>query len=186
METGMRADRNPQTSGNGRHPCALPSTEGAAAPDRAEVREHAETKDPDSLQRLLEQIRALGEYVSYSVAARTDSLKLGLREAVLAIALGALAFVLIVGLSIAAGYFVLSGLAGGLSVLFGDRAWLGNLVAGLLLLAGLGGGLSYSVARHGRTARERTVDKYEERRARQKKRFGRSVSDGFAVTSPDE
>jgi hypothetical protein len=103
-------------------------------------------------------------------------MKLSLRSTVLRLVLAALGFVSLGGLLVTAGWFVVSGTAGGLGVLFGDRWWLGNLVAGILFLAGLGLGIYLAVAKGKRTFLERTVKKYETRQARQQSEFGRSAS----------
>ena len=130
----------------------------------------------DGLKLLVNQFHELGEYFSHFVTAKTDSIKLSLRGTVLRLVLAALGFVVLSGFLVIAGWFVLSGVAGGLGVLFGDRWWLGNLVTGILFLSGLGLGMFYAVARSKRTFLERTVTKYETRKARQQSEFGHSAS----------
>jgi hypothetical protein len=130
--------------------------------------------------------RELREYFSFYVAAKTDSVKLSLRNIVLWIGLAALGFVAVAALIISASWFVLSGTAEGLGVLFGDRLWAGNLTTGLLLLAALGLGMYYTVSKRMNTSRERTVQKYEERQARQREEFGRDVSDQAAATTSEK
>jgi hypothetical protein len=95
---------------------------------------------------------------------------------VLWIASAALGFVTVAALIISASWFILSGMAQGLGVLFGDRLWLGKMTTGLLLAAALGLGMYYAVSKRIRASRERTVQKYEERQARQREQFGRDVS----------
>ena len=58
----------------------------------------------------------------------------------------AMGFVTVAGLMVIAIWLLLSGIAEGLGVLFGDRPWLGNAVTGFLLGAGLGLGMHYTVA----------------------------------------
>ena len=182
----MRVDRNSKISGNGRHTAEQPPTGETSAPKADENLEHRETTEIAALRLLLDQFRRLGEHFSYYVAAKTDSVKLSLRSTVVRMTLGALGFVSVAGLILIASWFVLNGIAGGLGGLFGERSWLGSIIAGLLLLAGLGGGMYYAVRRHARTARKRTVEKYEKRQAQQQKRFGRSVSDGASATSSEK
>ena len=182
----MRVDRNSKTSGNGRHTAEQPPTGETSAPKADENLEHRETTEIAALRLLLDQFRRLGEHFSYYVAAKTDSVKLSLRSTVVGMTLGALGFVSVVGLILMASWFVLNGVAGGLGALFGERPWLGSIIAGLLLLAGLGGGMYYALGRHARTARDRTVQKYEERRTQQPAQFGGSVSDGAEVTSSEK
>jgi hypothetical protein len=119
----------------------------------------------------------LGEYFSYYLSAKADGAKLVLRNALFSLALAALAFIVVASLSVAAIWFVLNGTAQGLGVLFGNRPWAGSLLTGLLLAEGLGGGICSIVIRLKKTARERTVAKYENRQSRQQVRYGHNVAD---------
>jgi hypothetical protein len=148
-------------------------TEGAAAPESTDDFEQEELRERDALERLLQQFRELGDYFSYYAAARTDGVKLCLRNGALWIALAALAFVAVGGLVLGASWFLLSGIAEGLGVVLGASAWAGKIVAGFLLLAGLGLGLYCTVTRWKTTSRNRTAKKYDDRQAQ----FGRKVSD---------
>lgn len=132
----------------------------------------------DGMRLVCEQIRELKENFLCYVSARVDGVKLRLREVVVRTALALLAFVTIGGLFFAAGWFTLSGLAGGLGVLFGDRVWLGNLVTGVLSMAGLGLGVYYAAAKQRRNALKVTIEKYEKRRDRHGAESGHRVDDG--------
>jgi hypothetical protein len=116
---------------------------------------------PDELKLLLKQFRDLGEYFSYFVTAKTDSVKLSLRYVILYVVFAALGFVTVGGLIVIASWLMLSGVAEGLAELFGNRSWAGSLMTGFLLLAGLGLGTYYTLAHRNRIARERTAQKYE-------------------------
>lgn len=146
------------------------------APKATTEFEEGATSPLDGLKLLLKQFRELKEYFLHFLAAKTDSIKLALRSTVLWLVLAALGFVSLSGLLVAAGWLMLSGTAGGLGVLFGDRWWLGNLVTGILFLAGLGLGIYVALAKSKGTSRERTVKKYEIRQAQQQSEFGRSAS----------
>jgi flagellar basal body-associated protein FliL len=139
--------------------------------------------EPDALKLLVKQLHELGEYVSYYVTAKTDSAKLSLRNTVLWISFAVLGFVIVAGLIITAAWFLLNGIAEGVSVLFGGRLWVGNIVTGVLLLVGLGFAMYYTVAARRMTSRERMVRKYEQRQARQQAQFGRNVHDPTADTA---
>ncbi|MBI3863348.1 MAG: hypothetical protein HY290_15770 [Planctomycetia bacterium] len=137
------------------------------------------------MQLLLRQFRELGAYCSYYLTARADSARLGLRNALVSLTLAALAFVVVASLSVTAIWFVLNGAAEGLGVLFGNRHWAGSLLTGSLLAAGLGGGMWCIVIRLKKTARERTVAKYENRNSRQQARYGHNVADRAVANGPD-
>lgn len=172
----MIADQYSQTNPKSALKVEQRSTTDAPAQDPSTEFEEGAMSAGDGLKLLLEQVRELKEYFSHFLAAKTDSAKLALRSTVLRLVLALLGFVLLSGLLITAGWFVLSGTAGGLAILFGGRWWLGNLVTGILFLAGLGFGIYIVVAKSKRTSRERTVAKYETRQAQQESEFGRSVS----------
>jgi hypothetical protein len=172
----MRASRNSHTTSNGQYPAALRSARAAPTPKERDDREQGERSEAEGLKLPLKHCRELGEYFSYYVTAKADSVKLSLRAMVLWIASAALGFVTVAALIISASWFILSGMAQGLGVLFGDRLWLGKMTTGLLLAAALGLGMYYAVSKRIRASRERTVQKYEERQARQREQFGRDVS----------
>jgi hypothetical protein len=130
-------------------------------PDNTDDREQQERTIPDELKVLLKQFRELGESFSYFVTAKTDSVKLSLRHVVLWMVLAALGFVAVSGLIVIASWLILSGIADGLSGLFGNRSWAGSFTTGILLLAGLWLGTCYTVANRNRIAREMTAKKYE-------------------------
>lgn len=134
----------------------------------------------DALKLLRKQTCELKEYFSYFVAAKTDSVKLRLRNTALWALLSTLGLVSLSGLLIIAGWFLLNGMAGGFTVLFGDRLWLGDLATGFLSFIGLGLGMYYAVAKRMSISRKRVIQKYEERQTRQQTEFGRSVCDQAA------
>jgi len=136
-----------------------------------------ELTEREGLKLLLKQFQELREYVSYYAAARTDSVKCSVRNAIRQIALAALSFVAVAGLIVLASWFVLTGISQGVGALFGDRAWIGALLTGVLALAGVGLGMSCAASIRRNAARKRTVRKHDTRQARQRARFGRDVHD---------
>jgi hypothetical protein len=156
------------------------ATEEAPLPHATDKLEQSGMTTPDVLKLLLKQARELKEYFSYYVAAKTDSAKLRLQDTLLWMVFAALGFVMLGGFLVTASWFVLSGIAGGLGVLCGDRLWIGNIVTGVWALAALGLGVYYVVAKHQKAARERTTALYDNRQAQQQADFGHNVSERAA------
>lgn len=105
--------------------------------------EQSETTELAALKLLLKQFNELREHLSHYVTARSDGIKLALRNTLLWIALSALGLVAVSGLIITASWFMLSGTAEGLGVLCGGRLWVGKIIAGCLVLAGFGLAMYY-------------------------------------------
>jgi hypothetical protein len=131
----------------------------------------------EGLKLLLKQFQELLEYVAYYAAAKTDSVKCAVRDAIRQTVLAALGFVTLAGLIVMASWLVLSGVAQGAGALFGDRAWIGTLITGVLALAGIGVGMLCVISLRQNASRKGTVRKHETRNARQRARFGRDVRD---------
>lgn len=187
----MSADRYSRKPSNGQHPpahrsaedvAASQATEDVSAPHETDDLEPGAVAEPGVLKLLVKQLHELEEYASYYVAAKTDSARLSLRNAVLRMSFAVLGFVVIAGLIITGAWFVLEGTAEGVSALFGGRLWVGNIVTGALLLVGMGLALYCAVAIRRTASRKRVVRKYEQRQARQRARFGRSAAEPTAVT----
>jgi hypothetical protein len=138
------------------------------------------------MRLMLEQLHELGEYVSYFLKAKTDSIKFSLRKTLLRIVLAGLGIVAFAVTIVTGIWLLFSGLADGLAVLFGGRPWVGNSLTGMLLLAGVGFVAYRMVVAGERAARERTVEQYEKRQAQQQKRFGRNVSGASAAAASEK
>jgi hypothetical protein len=182
----MRANRKSHTSANGQHAPKQPDDTNGAAPQADDDHKPTEGPEPDVLKLLLKQFRQLGEYFSYYVTAKTDSVKLSLRKTLLWIVLAALGFVAVVALMVTASWLLLTGIAEGLGALFGDRTWVGNLLTGALVLAGLALGTYYTLAIRARSSQERTFAKYEKLQARQEARAGHDAADDAAATTAEK
>ena len=76
---------------------------------------------------------------------------------------------------VTAAVLVIQGIAAGLTVLCGGRAWAGDLLAGVLVLAAVGLGMFAAVRSVLRASRRRTLEKYEHRRKQQREELGRDV-----------
>ena len=173
----MNADRNTQAPSNGKCAPKHRSNGNASTPEETDDPEQGRTSEVDALKLLLKQFHELREYFSYYVTAKTDGVKLSLRNISLWMVLASLGFIAVGGLIVTANWFVLSGAAEGLGLLYGGRSWAGKITAGLLSLAILGLCMCYTAAKRKIASRERTVQKYEKRQAEQQAEFGRNVLD---------
>ena len=123
-----------------------PSTMHDSAPKTNGDHKPSRLTGPDRLKRPPRQLRKSREYRAYRVDAKNGRAHRPVRKSRFPAALAAMGFVAVAGLMVIAIWSLLSGIAEGLGVLFGDRPWLGNAVTGFLLLAGRGLGMYYTVA----------------------------------------
>ena len=86
------------------------------------------------LERLLRHFSELAEHLAHYLNAKADSLRLTARGALFRVELKIVGILATAGAIVAGVTLVFIGAAGGLTRLFGDRSWLGELSAGLLLL----------------------------------------------------
>jgi membrane protein implicated in regulation of membrane protease activity len=116
----------------------------------------------------------LAEYLSYYISAKTDAIKVTVRNVGLYAALGVVG--LLAGATFVASAVVLVcfGIAAGLAKLFGS-VWAGALVAGVLFLVLLGAGALLGLRMMTKGSRERTVQKYGSRQQQQRTEFGTDV-----------
>jgi hypothetical protein len=156
----MDANASPQTNGD---QTAADATQRQATPG------------PHPLDPLIASLKALQAYVSYYLAIRTESLKVKIRQAALMAAMGLLGLLAGAGLVIYAVVLLLSGIAEGLTVLFGNRAWAGDLLTGGLFLAIVFGGMYAGMRIWTKISWRKTEEKYERRRNQQRADLGRDV-----------
>ena len=130
---------------------------------------------PDALAAVFKQLAEAIEYLAYLLAAEVDRVKLKIRRLVVMAILGAIAGVAglaFVGCTV---WLLLSGIAGGVGALFGDRFWLGGIVTSLVILV-VGAGAAWIFLRRRKSAGMKSArQRYEKRQAAQKTRFGREV-----------
>jgi len=127
---------------------------------------------PSNGVRLLwEQARELKALLADYRAAKSDGVKLSLRNLILGIAFAAMSCITVSGLLIIAGWFVMGGLVGGLSLLFGDRLWLGSVTTGLLAAALVLLAMRTILNTIKRASLERTHAEHERRNERQRQRL---------------
>lgn len=100
-------------------------------------------------------------------SARADLLKLQARRKAVTIALAVIGAVAGIASVVQCVGLMLGGVAGGLTVLFGDRVWAGQLATGLLVPAlGITGFILWQ-RRQTADTRRRTIEKYERRRTQE-------------------
>lgn len=124
---------------------------------------------------LMDQLRELREVVSTYAAARTDSIRLAVREILLSLFLTAITFVSVSAAIVFAIWFFLRGASMAFDQLLGGPSWVGPAATGALALMGIVLGLHFTIARRKNASRESIVHKYETRLARQSADFGRDI-----------
>jgi hypothetical protein len=163
-----------------------PTPDSTASRDESSRRgPEAERSDTGEPKEWLQPFRELLEYFSYYLSAKADGLRLRGRRALFRVEVELVAVLGAAGAVVAAVTLIARGAAEGLTELFGNRAWLGNLTAGVALLGCVAlvmGGWAYW---WNKTSRERTIQKYEERKRQQQARFGRNVA-GRSASDRDE
>lgn len=138
----------------------------------------------DGLKLLYRQMCELADECSYYVTAQADRLKLSARLLAVRAVTAGLVCLALVAVIVLATWLALVGLAEGLSVLCGDRAWAGKLLAGTLVLGSLA--LANVILRAWLTysSRKGTVEKYDELQERRRRR--RDHDDAGPAEAPND
>jgi hypothetical protein len=144
---------------------------GGSSKRNDEARRHG----PHPFQPLLTHLAVLRAYVGHYVAARRDMATVKARRVLLWTAAGIAAALLSLTILVVAVVLFITGVAHGLTDLFGGHAWAGEMVTGggiviLAAAAAVIGALAWL-----RSSRERTVEKYEHRRAKERAEVGSDV-----------
>jgi hypothetical protein len=130
---------------------------------------------PDALAAVFKQLAEAVEYLAYLLATQIDRVKLKIRNLVLLVILGAIGAVAGLALVFCTVWLLLSGIAGGLGELLGDRPWLGGIIVSAVILI-VGGLACWIVYRRVKSSGLKSIRRrYEERQAKQRARFGREV-----------
>jgi membrane protein implicated in regulation of membrane protease activity len=137
----------------------------------------------EALDRLLAQAAELYAYTMHFVTAKTDGIKLSVRQVVVWTVLGILMLVAAISVIVTAIVLLLTGLAGALAVAFDSELWLGKVVIGFLLLVIIALGTLIGVRMQQRQSRHKKVQQYAERQLQQRTTFGRNVADRAADTT---
>jgi hypothetical protein len=109
-------------------------------PDVAEAEEQQRPPEGDSVEGLssvLAELREIAGDLLELSQVQVERARIGLRSGLLNAGLATWVYLAAIATTVVAVYFLIDGLAGGLSELFG-AAWAGRLSAGLLVLAGIG------------------------------------------------
>ena len=132
---------------------------------------------PRPLDGIMRQVREFVEHANLYVEARKDMLRATVRSLIVKAVLGLVAAIAGVTLIIVAVVQLMSGAAEGLGVLFGERYWLGELVVASTVFLVLVVGAFVGIKLLTKSARKRTIKKYERRQQTQRQRFGHSTTD---------
>jgi membrane protein implicated in regulation of membrane protease activity len=136
-----------------------------------------------ALDQLLTQAAELYAYTMHLVTAKTDSIKLSIRQVVVWTVLGILLLIAATSVIVTAIVLLLTGLAGALAVAFESELWLGKVVIGFLLLLIIAVSTLIVVRLQQRKSRHEKVQQYAERQLQQRTTFGRNVADRAADTT---
>jgi hypothetical protein len=132
-------------------------------------------KPGEAFKSVANRFSELAEYISYYISAKTDGIKLSLRNVAIFAALGVVGLVAGGALVATAVVLLCVGLAHALGALFGHIGWLGDIVAGIVLLALVAGGVYFGLRMVGKGSRTATVKKYAARQQQQRAKFGQDV-----------
>jgi len=136
----------------------------------------------DEFKRIPDLLDELREYAGHYFSARRDLARAKARQTTAKFIAMGLIFLAGGGAVLVSVWLFGTGIALGLSELFGDRIWLGFLSAGLLILGLMSAMTWYGLSRWKKSSRDSTIRQYEQRHKSQHARFGRSV----AQSCPDE
>jgi uncharacterized membrane protein len=132
---------------------------------------------PRPLDGITAQVRELAEHAKLYVEARKDMLRATIRSLIVKAVLAVIAAIAGVTVIIVAVVQLMSGAAQGLGLLFGERYWLGELVIASAVFLVVAIGAFVGIRRLTKSARERTIKKYERRQQAQRQRFGHSTAE---------
>jgi hypothetical protein len=130
------------------------------------------------------QLKELQEYVGHYLAAKSDALKLSVRNVVLYAALGILGLFAAIAFAATAVVLLCIGIAHGLGVLFGERYWLGDIVLAVVFLGAMALGVKIAIDKVMKTSKATTVGKYEQRERAQRQQFGHDVHERAKQAGP--
>jgi hypothetical protein len=132
---------------------------------------------PRPLDGVTQQVHELVEHARLYVEARKDMMRATIRSLIVKAVLAAIAAVAGITVIIVAVVQMMSGAAEGLGLLFGEHYWLGELViaSAVFLIVAIAAFVGIRVLT--RSARERTIKKYERRQQAQRQRFGHSTAE---------
>ena len=125
--------------------------------------------------KVADRLGEIRDYAGYYAETKTDALKVKATTLAVYAALGVVGAVVGLAALATAGVFLVSGLAKGLTALFGGQAWLGELVTGLGLLVLLGVGAFIGLKVLTGSTKRKLMAKYEQRHQDQRAKFDTDV-----------
>jgi hypothetical protein len=146
---------------------------------------------PDEDRRSTEEVisdlhlrfRELVDYVVYFLMTRIDAARHYVKQKILWLSLIALGVLAGAGAVVTAVVLLCTGIADGLSALFG-RVWAGELATGVILLGVTGLLGSYMFGRLVKQSHQERVAKYDAFRARFRERYGHDIDDPAGPQRP--
>jgi hypothetical protein len=134
------------------------------------------------LDPLLEQLAAVRESAVQYLESQKDLTAATIRRMIAKAIIGTVAAVVGVTMLVAVTVMLLSGLSAGVSIAAGGQPWVGNLVVGGGLLVATAIGMGLYISKWMRSARERTIRKYESRHDAQRQANGTGVDQRTAAS----
>ena len=119
----------------------------------------------------------LGDYARSLIGIRADRAAIDVRRKITKVAIAAVAAFGLGAVVISAAVRFVSGTSEGLALLFGKRAWLGDLGAAVLILGGLAAGGAAFLSRREKKELEEHLEKYENQHREHRARHGHFVGD---------
>ena len=149
------------------------SPPGQAQPDDPRSHHHV----ADAFASVRRQLRQVQEFINFYLLVQADRLKLAVRKLIIAVAAGILLLIAGAAFLVTAAVQVCIGIAHLLTIAFGGRAWLGDLVTGVVIWIVVAGGTYLGISSIIKKSRKATMEKYEQLRQQQRTQFGRDVGE---------
>ncbi|HSV14737.1 MAG TPA: phage holin family protein [Tepidisphaeraceae bacterium] len=152
-----------------------PGFSGYAAERETAAAEDDDPTPASAFGEMGERISEMRDYAAYYVKARVDKIKAALRNILVMAALGIVGLIAGGALVVTAVVLLCTGIAQGLTALFGGHAWAGNLVTAVLLLGMIGIVAYVALTKITKTSKERMVHAYEQLKREQRADHGTDV-----------
>jgi len=152
----------------------LPRKQAAGSEPKEQVAEPMGTGALSDVGAHLSEIR---EHLGHLVQAQADAVKGKLLRAAIVVVLTFAGLVAVVSSVATVVVLLISGLAGGVSTLVGNRIWLGNAITAIVLMAVSTFTIRYQWTRFKAARLRELVGKYERRKQRGRARFNRATGD---------
>ena len=161
-----------------------PKPARAAEIDREAARDDdARPAGPEALAAVFRQLTEAVEYLAYLLATQVDRVKLKVRNVLLLAALGMMGVAVAMAFLACTVWLLLSGVAGGVGVLLGDQPWLGSIVTSIVILLIVVPATWIAYRRVQASGWKAVRERYRQRHAEQKARFGREVEEAAETES---